>query len=361
MPDRFDALVIGGGVIGASIAWRLARENVRVLLLDAGKIGAEASSAAAGMLAPGGEFGRPSPLLDLAIASLGQYDEFVDQVQSDSGLKIDFERKPSLQLALDAGELESLTNRASFHRSVGIPCTVLDRAEINSLAPSAASRAIGAVHYLNEAIIDPATLMIALRAACLARGVAIQENSRVVSLASDSDGVRGCLADQSVNARCAVLAAGAWSGAINVTLDNHPLALPRSFPVKGHLLGYRLAPGSLPITIRHGHTYILQRADGFTIAGSSTENAGFDRTIDQEIVSQIAARAAALVPALASHEPESVWIGFRPGADSAPHLGRAGTSRLWLAYGHYRNGILLAPATSAQVFSELQAALRALE
>jgi glycine oxidase len=146
---------------------------------------------------------------------------------------------------------------------------------------------------------------------------------------------------------------------MNVSINNQPCSLPRSFPVKGHLLGYRLPAGSLGTTVRHDHTYVFQRSDGFTIAGSSTEDVGYDRSIDPKIVSEIAARAAALVPTLASLEPESAWIGFRPAADTAPHIGRLASSRLWLAYGHYRNGLLLAPATSDQICQEIGAALTA--
>jgi glycine oxidase len=128
--------------------------------------------------------------------------------------------------------------------------------------------------------------------------------------------------------------------------------------MKGHLLGYRLPAGSLGTTVRHDHTYVLQRAGGFTIAGSSTEDAGFDRTIDPKIVSDVAARAGALVPALRDFQPESVWIGFRPRTDApAPHISRVLSSRLWLAYGHYRNGVLLAPATCDRICGEISASL----
>jgi glycine oxidase len=176
-------------------------------------------------------------------------------------------------------------------------------------------------------------------------------------IAADTTCVRMRLTERTIDAPFAVLAAGSWSGQMNVTIDNQPYPLPRSFPMKGHLLGYRLPAGSLAATIRHDHTYVLQRRDGFTIAGSSTENVGYDRTVDPKIAAEIAARAAALVPALASLQPESVWIGFRPATDAAPHVGRVETSRLWLAYGHYRNGILLAPATCDRVCQEIAAAL----
>jgi glycine oxidase len=356
MPTVYDVIIAGGGIIGASIAWRLARERIRVLLLDAAKMGSEASSAAAGMLAPGGEFDQPSPLLDFAMDSLAQYDDFVAALQADSGLPIEFRHTSAVQIALTADELESLSRRAASQRAAGIPSALLARDELRALVPLVRGDAIGAVLYPNEATVDPAGLMTALRAACLARGVAIQENSRVTSIAVGATGARVCLAGQAIDAPFAVLAAGAWSSNIAVTIDNQPNALPRSFPIKGHLLGYRLPTGSLAATIRHEHTYVLQRADGFTIAGSSTEDAGYDRTIDPKIVSDVAARAGALVPALAPLKPESVWIGFRPATGSAaPHIGRVLSSRLWLAYGHYRNGVLLAPATSARVCREISA------
>jgi glycine oxidase len=359
MPVSFNVIIVGGGVIGASIAWRLARNQMRVLLLDAAaKIGSEASSAAAGMLAPGGEFEHPSPLLDFAIRSLARYDDFVDAIQADSGLPVELRHTGAVQIAFTAPELESLSRRAAFQQAAGIPSTVLDADQLRALVPMVCSDAIGAVHYTAEAIVDPRSLIAALRAACLARGVSIEEKSRVRSVTCGARCTRVSLDDRTIDAPFAVLAAGAWSGEIPVTIDDRPYPLPRSFPMKGHLLGYRLPAGSLAATVRRDHTYILQRADGFTIAGSSTEDAGYDRTIDPKIVFEIATRAAALVPALASRKPESVWIGFRPATDTAaPRIQRLSSSRLWLAYGHYRNGILLAPATCDRVCQEIAAAL----
>ena len=359
-PDTdFDVIIAGGGVIGASIAWRLARNQVRVLLLDAGKIGAEASSAAAGMLAPGGEFDQQSPLLDFALRSFANYDRFVVALEADSGIGVQLQHTGAVQLAFTAAELESISLRAASQRAAGIPSTVLARDELRALMPLVSTDAIGAVHYTDERILDPRVLLTALRAACLARGVIIEEQSRVLSIAADATGTRVSLENRDIDAPFAVLAAGAWSGAMNISIDNQPHPLPRSFPVKGHLLGYRLPAGSLAATVRHDHTYVFQRSDGFTIAGSSTEDAGYDRSVDPEIVSDIVVRAAALVPGLASLQPESAWIGFRPATDTAPRIGRVQSSRLWLAYGHYRNGILLAPATCDQICQEIGAALTA--
>ncbi len=356
MASDFDVIIAGGGVIGASIAWQLARNRRRVLLLDAAKIGSEASSAAAGMLSPGGEFDQASPLLDFAIGSLAKYDDFIHALQTDSGLSVEFRRTSAVQIALTASEFESLSVRAASQRAAGIPSIVLTPGELRALVPLVRPGAVGAIRYTGEAIVDPAGLMAALHAACLARGVIIQENSRVTSISASSAGVRVCLADRAAGSSFAVIAAGAWSSGLNVLIDRQPYALARSFPMKGHLLGYRLPAGSLAATVRYDHTYVLQRADGFTIAGSSTEDAGYQRAIDPQIVSDVAARASALVPALSALQPESAWIGFRPAA-GAPRIGRVESSRLWLAYGHYRNGILLAPATCHQVCRQIGAAL----
>jgi glycine oxidase len=353
MPDSFDVIIAGGGVIGASIAWRLARNKLRVLLLDAAKIGSESSSAAAGMLTPGGEFLQPSPWLDFAIRSLAQFDDFVGALRADSGLHIELRHTGAVQIAFTNAELESLAQRAAFQRTAGIPSTILTRDELRALVPPVHPAAIGAVHYTDEAILDPRALMAVLRAACLAQGVVIEEESRVGSIASGNTSARVSLQHRTIDAPFAVIAAGAWSGDLNLTVDSQPYPLPRSFPMKGHLLGYRLPAGSLAATIRHDHTYVFQRPDALTIAGSSTEDVGYDRTIDPEIVSAIAARAAALVPALQPLKPESAWIGFRPATDTTPHIGRVASSKLWLAYGHFRNGILLAPATCDRICQEI--------
>ncbi len=254
MPDRFDVIIAGGGIIGASIAWRLAREQRRVLLIDAAKIGSEASSAAAGMLAPGGEFGQISPMLDFAISSLAKYDDYAAAIQADGGLPVEFRHTSAVQVAITGTELESLSRRAASQRAGGVASTVLTRDELRALVPLLREDAIGAIHYTNEAVVDPAGLATALRAACLARGVIIQEDTRVTSIAAGDNGACVCLADQAIDASSAVLSAGAWSSGIAVTIDHQPHALPRCFPMKGHLLGYRLPAGSLAATVRHEHT-----------------------------------------------------------------------------------------------------------
>ena len=239
------------------------------------------------MLAPGGEFDQPSPMLDFAIRSLAAYPDFISSIQADSGLAIEFRKTTAVEIALTntIGSLETRQAR-----------TILTRDQLRALVPLVRPDAIGAIHYTNEAIIDPAGSddRAPSRVSCARR-----LHPGTIAASHPSPSPQAMSRFRSTPPRFAVLAAGAWSSSIAVTIDNQPHPLPRSFPVKGHLLGYRLPAGSLAATVRHDHTYILQRADGFTIAGSSTEDAGYDRTIDPEIVSEIAARAGALIPALA--------------------------------------------------------------
>ena len=359
MPDlAFDVLVVGGGVIGASIAWRLARQRTRVMLLDVASVGAEASSAAAGMLGPPGDFDTSSHLWKFALASLANYHEFAASIASDSGCPVELRHSGAVDVAFTEDELRGLSDRAARQRGYGVRSHIVSNRRLCELAPLLSDGAVGGVHYPDDLTVDPQALMQALETACLNRGVFIVQGTPVLSLQAGADSVTATLRDRAFEGAFAVIAAGAWSQDIQVTIDGQPRALPQSFPVKGHLLGYRLDAGSLGTTVRHGHTYVLQRAEGFTVAGSSLEDAGYDRSLNADVIADLRTRAAALVPALDSLEPERAWIGFRPATPSSePHIGRVGSSRIWLAYGHYRNGILLAPATAERVAGEIRAAL----
>jgi glycine oxidase len=145
-----------------------------------------------------------------------------------------------------------------------------------------------------------------------------------------------------------LIAAGAWSSSL------FP-GLPRVYPVRGHLLCFEMEPGLLPTIVRSGHTYVLQREAGGMIAGSSMEDAGFDRTPDSAIAAEIHQRAAKLVPELADATPSDCWTGLRPASDAGPVVGRFGETNIWMAYGHFRNGILLAPATAQAIADDFGA------
>ncbi|HVW84098.1 MAG TPA: FAD-dependent oxidoreductase [Bryobacteraceae bacterium] len=319
-------VIVGAGIIGLSCAWRLARRGHAVTVFDAREAASEASWAGAGMLAPGGEIDRDSAIADMALRSIAQYPDFVAELEQDSGATIDFQRNGAIELASTAAEAEALKQRAAWQSSIGIA----------SEACEFSGRP--ARFYPGDAIVDPRDVTQALGIVCRRLGVTVRENEPVLNIAADGRSVRtpgGEYADDGV-----LIAAGAWSS----TLYG---GLPRTMPVRGHLIGYPAAPGTLGTILRHGHTYLLQRRSGLLIAGATTEHAGFDRGIDRAAAAGIHNRASALLPQLRSFPDYCAWNGFRPGIESdRPAIGRIPGTSVWTAFGHYRNGILLAPETA---------------
>jgi glycine oxidase len=279
-----EVLIIGGGLIGSSIAWRLAQKGTRVTIADAGNLGGEASPAGAGMLSPRAEFDKPSVWLDLGIESMRLYPSFVEELQNETGIDVDF----------------------------------------RLFSP-------------HDGIVDPAALLRALRCACESRQLRILREHVTTVEPRDYAAV--------------VIAAGAWSGQVRVK----DVTLPEVVPIKGHLIGFQMEPGALGPTRRLGETYVLQRSNGFLIAGSNEQDIGFDHTVDAAICEDIHRRAAQLFQPLEHATPVKRWIGFRPrSATGDPHLGRVEGTNVWLAYGHYRNGILLTPVTAQRVADEIE-------
>jgi glycine oxidase len=325
-------IVAGAGIIGLSCAWRLARCKIPVTVFDTREAGGEASWAGAGMLAPGGEMSDASPLAEMALGGLALYPDFVEALREASGAAIDYQRCGALELALSDREAEELETRAARQSRIGI------RSESMQHAGSIAAR-----FYPDDALVNPRDIMAALRTACLRSGVSIHEHESVIEILGDGAGVRTLRASYRDDG--VLIAAGAWSTALCAGL---PVA--KTIPVRGHLIAWRAEAGMLGTILRHENTYLLQRDTGSLIAGSSTEEVGFDRTIDESIVRAIRARASRLLPALGAMNPVECWNGFRPGIEGdVPAVGRIEGTAIWTAFGHYRNGILLAPDTARRI------------
>jgi glycine oxidase len=326
--------IAGAGIIGLTSAWRLAQRGWQVTVFDPREAVSEASWAAAGMLAPGGEIDSNAALAKMALRSLGMYPEFVRDLEEESGLNVEFRQCGAVEVAFDGAGLAELTQKAARQAAIGIasePCRYKDW-------PGR--------RYAADAIVDPLSINDALLAACSGRGVAIREHEPVTEILSNGSGVRTPHGEYPSDR--VLIAAGAWSSAL------FP-GLPHVFPVRGHLLYFEMEPGLLTTIVRSGHTYLLQRESGGLIAGSSMEDAGFDRTVDAAVADDIHKRAAKLVPALADVKPMDCWNGLRPATDVGPVVGRFGDTNVWTAYGHFRNGILLAPDTAQTIAGEFGA------
>jgi len=321
-----EVLVAGAGLIGGAIAWRLAQAEVPVHLVDARTMGGESSSAAAGMLSPGGEFRERSVWLDLGVKGMRLYPSFIEDLRAETGVPIDFRTCGTQYFAVGEEERSGTRALAEFHSSAGI------RVEVNS----------DGLFYPDDVCMDPAGVLQALRQACEARGVRLTESYPLSTIEANEF-------------RAVVVAAGAWSGQLAVSYRGRRLALPDTVPVKGHLIGFDLEPGSLQTMLRHHHTYVIQRPNGFTIAGSTEEHVGFDRSIDPAVCEEIHHRAARLFPPIGHAKPSRAWAGFRPrdAHGLGPHIERVAETNVWLAYGHYRNGILLAPLTAGRIAVEI--------
>jgi glycine oxidase len=316
-----NVLVIGGGVIGLATAWRLAQAGAKVRLVDRQEPGREASWAGAGMLAPGGELAEDSAFARLMIRSACLYPEFVRQLTAESGLPLDYVRCGALEYLV--GDRESAVARAERQQALGIHSEFRDEA----------------LWYPDDAHVDPRQVVSALRIACGRAGVEVNLDD-----VQELDARR-------LPADAVVIAAGAWSGSLRVK-DAPPL--PRTRPIRGHLVAYRAEAGLLPYIVRKSHTYVFQRSNGIVIAGATEEHVGFERDVNPQSVDDVDRRAKALVPELRGLPVEDAWSGFRPAMEEGEAaIGRLGDTEVWLAYGHYRNGILGAPATAERLVQQM--------
>jgi glycine oxidase len=342
-------VVAGAGVIGSTIAWRLAQSGCAVTLVDAGAMGGEASWAGAGMLCAGVECAG-SPWGARFVESLSMYGGFVEELARVSKEAIDYRVAGGIELAATDEDMAALRACLPGLAALGVRARLVDRDDLARLAPPLnRSRFAGGLYIEGEAQVDPRDLMRALRAACLSAGVRIREHCRVTRVDRRGAGVVVSTDHGELAADAAVVGAGAWSGAVAA-----PHRLPESFPVKGHLAAFEAPSGVLGPLLRHGHTYVFQRNRGTVIAGSNEELAGFDRSVNPAAVDDIVARARRLTPALLAAEPVDRWSGLRPATGlPGPVVERLGDLPVWLAYGHYRNGILLAPFTARLVAGEI--------
>ena len=353
-----DILVIGGGVIGATIAWRLAQRGAQVTIVEAKRLGAGASTAGAGMLAPGAEAAPASPWGSQARESLRLYDSYVEELSRESRIPIDYRVCGAVEVARNPQEWAALSARAAGQRLMGIESETVEPDKLAAVVGSGVGGGIErAMFYPEDAVVDPRDLMKALTVACRRAGVWIAEGEPVQSIQVMERQVCVRTKASTRMAAAVVLAAGAWSTEI-ILEGLGRTEPPRAYPVRGHLIGFRVEPGRLGPILRHAHTYLLQRCSGQVVAGTTEELAGFDAGIDEARVADITGRARELLPLLASLLPDSAWTGFRPGAESeAPVVRRWEDTPLWLAYGHFRNGILLAPLTGEIVAGGISASL----
>ena len=343
--------IVGAGVSGLGIGWRLAEAGVAVEIFDRGAAGRGASWAAAGMLAAGvecepGEEG----LLALTRASQALWPNFARELEAASGETIGYRDDGTLVVALTRDDVGQLRFGYDFQTKLGIDLTWLTGVEARDREPYLRPGTAAAVFSPNDHQVDNRRLAMALKTAFLKAGGTLHENTPVEAIDIEAGRARGLVvAGEKRPADLVVLAAGAWSREI---AGLPATARPPVRPVKGQMLALRMDPAA-PL-LRHvlwaPGIYLVPRDDGRLLLGATVEEKGFDESLTAGGVFSLLEAAWRALPAIEELAIDELWVGHRPTSrDDAPILGPSEIEGLVLATGHHRNGILLAPITAEAI------------
>ena len=324
----WDVLIIGGGIIGLSLAIALRKRGATVLVVERGEPGRESSHAAGGMLVDCPLETR-APLQPLATASARMYPEFAHELEVESGLKVDL-RDPGTIFFPSAEHLEQAV--AAF-----------PSANLAALEPTLADANVGRpAFYLKERSVDPRALTAAAWKTAKNRAVDFSSGDEVTAVTIENGRATGVTTTKTkFHAAKVVNCAGAWSGQIG------PHAFPTR-PVKGQMLCLAMPPHTLlKHVVRSPEVYLIPRSDGRLLVGATVEEAGFDKRTIPDTILRLHRAALVLIPKLRDAKILEDWAGLRPGTpDALPILGATATPGYYVATGHFRDGILLSAITA---------------
>jgi glycine oxidase len=338
-----DVLVVGGGVIGCALARELAGRGARVALAERGRIGGEASSAAAGLLTPQAESMTRGPLFDAGLSSRSLYPGWIRTLEEETGDEVGYRKTGALVCAFTEHEERRLERGLAWQREASLPVDVYEAAAIPAtLRRHVSPRVRRALFFPEEAFVHCPRLMAALARSLELRGVTVHTGRTVRALRVQAGRCRGAETQTGpLEADAVVDAAGAWAG----LLEGLPWELPVR-PVRGQIVALR-SEDPPPAVVQSEDVYLVPRSDGKLLAGATVEEAGFRKEVTADGVAGLLAAALRLSPGVSGASFDSAWAGLRPGSpDGLPILGESGLPGLWLAAGHFRNGVLLAPWTA---------------
>jgi glycine oxidase len=353
--ETADAVVVGGGVIGLAIARALALRGMkRVVLIERARVGSEASSAAAGMLAPQAEANRADAFFDLACASRDLYPAFSAELLEETGTDIELERTGTLYLAFTEKDEEEIEHRYDWQRRAGLAIELLSADEARRLEPCISQEVRAALRFPLDVQVENRSLVAALSASVEKHGVRLLTETNVHSLIIERETIKGVETSRgAVHAPVVVVAAGAWTS----FLTSSDKAAPHISiePVRGQILCFETKARLARHVIYSPRGYIVPRLDGRLLAGTTTEHAGFEARVTEEGISAIRNHALEIAPTVRNLPFVDSWAGLRPRAeDDLPVIGACADVRgLFYATGHYRNGILLAPLTGALLAEQI--------
>lgn len=344
--DKADVVVIGGGVIGLSVARALAlRHAGRVLLIERGSFGAEASSAAAGMLAPQAEADSADEFFQLCCRSRDMYPAFAEALRAETGIDIELDTTGTLYLAFTDEDQKEIEHRYDWQTRAGLRVEQLQVDDARLREPCISNEIRAALRFPLDTQVENRRLVSALASSNEKFGVHLIKGTTVESLRIERGRITGLETSRGfVSTPNVVVAAGAWTTFIS--LDKAAPGL-RIEPVRGQMVCFESNPVLTRHVIYSPRGYIVPRRDGRLLAGSTTEQVGFDSSVTAAGVHSILSHALEISPAVSKLPLIDYWAGLRPRApDDLPVLGPAAEIEgLFYATGHYRNGILLAPLT----------------
>ena len=346
MTDKYrtaDVVIVGGGVIGLTIARALVQRGVRdVCVIERSTLGTEASFAAGGILAPQAEANARDDFFELASRSRDLYEDFAGALWEETGVDVELDSTGTLYVALRDGDLSEIEKRYEWQLRAGLAVERLTAAQARELEPCIGEGVKGALRFPRDVQVENRRLLNALVKSVDKLGVTITTETNVESVVVGRGRVTGVETSRgAVTCQKIVVAAGTWSS----TIEN--ARTPKIEPVRGQMICLDAKPQLTRHIIYSPRGYLVPRRDGRLIAGSTSENAGFTKQVTTEGISHIMANAHEISPAISALPILDTWSGLRPrAADGLPVLGPCGEiDGLFYATGHYRNGILLAPVT----------------
>jgi glycine oxidase len=347
-----DVVVIGAGLVGLATAFELAERGASVRVYDRGEPAGAASWAGAGMLAPYTERIESEALLAFCAASLAQYPEFVRRIYDAGGVDVHLRLDGVIYAAFDAAALDGLREHGAQLARRGVASTVLDRSSALRAEPWLGPAIVGALLKAGEGHVDNRRLGRALVAACRTRGVRV-ETAASIEVECDARRVRGVRTDAGfVGAGAVVNACGAWASQLRGV---PPDCIAPVEPVKGQMLALAVPAGFVHRATWVPGVYLVPRDDGRLLLGATVESAGFDERVTAQGMRELLDAALIAAPGLAGFSITEQWAGLRPGTpDGLPFVGPTPLDGFWLATGHYRNGILLAPATARSIADAIE-------
>jgi glycine oxidase len=345
--------IVGGGVMGCTTALGLAQRGVEVVLLERAVPGAEASSAAAGILGAQvelhGKEEDPSPL----VRAREVWRQWADELRQATGIDVGFRVSGVLRVVRSEAERGGLAREVEWQSSLGLRASLLDAAEARRVEPELGSDMVAAAHFPDDAQVDPIALLRALMT-YLAKSeqVTVRSGSTVTGLIVEHSRCRGVsLEDGELRTDATVLAAGSWSSLV----PGVPADVPRVRPLRGQIVLLEERPPRVRTIVFGAGAYVVPRGDGRVLCGSTMEHAGFRKEVTAGGLHAVLSGALACVPGLASAQLAGTWSNFRPHTSSGPLVGASSLAGLFLATGHHRNGILLSKLTADAVASAVAA------